>query len=147
QALEIDGHVEGSAADARAEPPHLAQHLARAGRAPDEPAPPARVHRDHGVEVRMVTENGVLTRLDHPGQMCLGHRAPERARHGQGVDHVAKRGELDDGDARPPPCHRAPPNRSAMSRIRSRVAWLFGSPAMATLPPASLTAAPSGPDS
>ena len=91
QALEIDGHVEGGAANARAEPSHLAQHLARPGRAPDEPTPQARVHRHHCVEVRMVAENGVLARLDHPGQMRLGQGAPERAGHGQGVDHVAER--------------------------------------------------------
>ncbi len=147
QALEIDGHVEPGAADARAEPSHFAQHLARAGRAPHEPAPEPRVHRHHGIEVRMIAENGVLARLDHPRQMRLRHGASERARHGQSMDHVAERGELDDGDARPTRCHRALPNRSAMSRIRSRVAWLFGSPAMATRPPASLTAAPSGTDS
>ena len=61
----------------------------------------------------------------------------------------------DDRDARSGRRHRgAPdvgpdrsPNLSTMIRMRSRVAWLFGSPAMATRPPAERTADRSGTDS
>src|SRR5215470_16727626 len=67
QALQIDGHVEGRAPDARLEPSDLAQDLARALGTPDEAAPEARVHGHHRIEIGMIAEDGVLARLHHPG--------------------------------------------------------------------------------
>ncbi len=143
QALQIDGDVEARVPDARAEATHLAPHLSHAGRPPDHSPPQTRVHGHHGIEIGMIAQDGVLARLHDPRQLGIGQGAPEGARHREGVDHVTQRGQLDDGDARG--AQRPPlPNRSTMVRMRSRVAWVFGSPAMATFPPAASTAARSG---
>src|SRR5262245_26205763 len=109
----------------------------------------------------MILQDGVLARLDDPRQVRMGQRTANRTRDRQRVDDITQGGELDDRDAgwarrhqepphplgEPPPPLGELPNLSAMSRIRSRVAWLLGSPAMATRPPAARTVAPSGTDS
>jgi hypothetical protein len=117
QTLAVDGHVEIGHAHAAAQPAHLAPHLARALRIPEETAPAAGVHRDHAVQVGMPAEDGRLAPLHDPGDLRQRVRAADRARERERVDDVAQRGELDDGDL-----HRAPPKRSTMTRMRSRAA-------------------------
>ncbi len=98
EALQIEGDVEARRADAPAQAADLADHLAHARRAPDEPAPEPRVHRHHRVEVGVVLQQGVLARLHDPREVDAGPRPAERARHRDRVDDVAERRQLDDGD-------------------------------------------------
>ena len=98
QSLQVDGHVEARGPDAAAQPPHLAHHLPRPRRSPDQPPPEPRVDRHHAVEVGMAREQGVLARLHDPGQVDAGPRAAQGVGHREGVDDVAQRGELDDRD-------------------------------------------------
>ena len=75
----------------------------------------------------------------YTGQMRLGDVTAEGAGHRQRVEDVAQGGELYDRDL-----HRGPPKARMIVWIRSRVEWLFASPAIATAPPAASTEARSG---
>ena len=136
EALGVHRHVEA----AGAEPPaQLAQVGPEAPRLPPQPAPPAsRVHGDDMVEVGMLAEHGRLARLHQPAELGVGIGAPQRARHRQGVDHVAQRGQLDErpSPAGPEALHDGP------DQVVSRV--ILGITCDGDPSPAASTAARSG---
>ena len=97
QPLQVDGDVEAPGAQPPAQRGELAQHAERlAGRA--RRAPGARVHVDHLVERRMIAQERGLTPLDQPRQARTRKRGAQRVGHGQRVDHIAQRRELDERD-------------------------------------------------